>query len=139
MPKSAKQSPKKPAKVAAKRKKPTVKKPKSSFLPFLRFYHSENLRKKTLDTLDAVERAKDSRQHSAALADVVVELTDSGMDYFFLKPLRLAGAGFFTEQSANFGMTAATTMLAPVIRKIIGGMDGPQLLTVCGFMRGLME
>jgi hypothetical protein len=89
--------------------------------------------------LNTVEQAKDSRQHSAALADIVVELTDSGMDYFFLKPLKLAKAGFFTEQSANLGMSAATTMLAPVIRRIIGGMDGPQLLTVCGFMRDLMK
>ena len=29
--------------------------------------------------------------------------------------------------------------MAPVIRRIIGGMDEDQLLTVCGFIRGLMD
>jgi hypothetical protein len=68
-----------------------------------------------------------------------VELTDSGMEYYFLRPLKLAKAGFFVEQSANLGMSATTVVLAGVIRSMIGGMDGPQLLTVCKYIRQLME
>jgi hypothetical protein len=107
--------------------------------PFLRFYHSESLRVRTLAVLDQVEKAKDKTQHRGALADVVVELTDSGMDYFFLRPLKIASAGFLVEQSANLGMAAATRVLGAVIRNIIGRMDNAQLMSVSGSIRELMR
>ena len=94
---------------------------------------------KTLAVLVTLEKAKDRTKYRDDLADVVVELTNSGMDYFFLRPLKIAKAGFFVEQSANLGMGAATRVLASVIRNIIGHMDSPQLLTICGYIRQLME
>ena len=124
---------------ATTRVKPLVKASSSSSQPFLRFYHSKSLRTKTLAVLSTLEKAKDSTQHRDALADIVVELTDCGMEYYFLRPLRLAKAGFFVEQSANVGMAATTRVLASVIRSIIGRMDNPQLLTVCSYIRQLMQ
>jgi len=106
--------------------------------PFLRFYHSKGLRKNTLSLLDALEQAEDATAHRAALADVVVELTNSGMDYYFMKPLRLAKAGFIVQQSANLGLAGVQQVMGSVIRNIIGRMEGPQLLSVCGSIRQLM-
>lgn len=106
--------------------------------PFLRFYHSADLRAKTLAVITSIEAAEDGRQHRRALADVVCELTDSGMDYYFLRPLKIAGAGFFVEQSASMGMGATTRILGSVIRNVIGGMDNRQLIAVCGCIRELM-
>ena len=107
--------------------------------PFLRFYHSKSLRTKTLAVLATLEKAKDSTQHRDALADVIGELIDSGMDYYFLRPMKLAKVGFFTEQSANLGMGTATRVLTSVIRNIIGRMDSPQLLFLCTYVRQLMK
>ena len=133
-------SPKRPSKPRAKpRVKRLVKTSPPSPKPFLRFYHSESLRAKTLAVLTTLEKAKDSTKHRDALASIVVELTDSGMEYFFLRPLKLAKAGFFVEQSANLGMSATTAVLGSVIRNIIGRMDGPQLLTISSYIRQLME
>ena len=120
------------------RTKPVAKSPSRSAEPFLRFYHSKALRAKTLAVLSSVEQAKDL-QHRDELADIVVELTNSGMDYYFLRPLKIANAGFFVEQSAKVGMAATTRVLASVICSIISRMDKPQLLTVCSYIRGLME
>jgi len=105
--------------------------------PFLRFYHSESLRTKTLGVLHDIETAKDRKPYRNALADVVVELTESGMDYFFLRPLKIAEAGFMTQQSANLGMAATTSVLGSVIRNVIGRMDERQLLVICGYIRQL--
>lgn len=128
-----------PSKATAKASaKPTVK-ASSSARPFLRFYHSESLRAKTLTVLKTLEKAKDATQHRDALSGIVVELMDSGMEYYFLKPLKLAKVGFFTEQSANLGMSATTGVLASVMRNIIGRMDTPQLLAVCSYVRQLMK
>ena len=55
--------------------------------------------------------------------DVIGELTDSGMDYFFLRPLKIADAGFITQQSANLGMSGTTRVLGSVVRNVIGRMD----------------
>ena len=86
-----------------------------------------------------LEQAKDSTRHRNALTDIVLELTDSGMEYYFLRPLKLANAGFVVEQSAQLGMGAVKRVMAPVIRNVIGYMDKQQLLTVCHHIRQLME
>jgi hypothetical protein len=106
--------------------------------PFLRFYHSEGLRKKTLSVLSGLEQAQDATAHRDALADVVEELTNSGLDFYFMKPLKLAKAGFIVQQSANLGLAGAQKVMGSVIRNIIGRMDRPQLLSVCGSIRRLM-
>ena len=129
---TAKPDTKPPAKRSAKASAPSTK-------PFLRFYHSESLRAKTLAILTTLEKAKDGKQHRDALADIVVELTDSGLEYYFMRPLKVAKAGFFTEQSANLGIGAVKRVFGSVIRNIIGRMDGPQLLSVCGSIRQLMK
>ena len=136
MPTPSKRPTKPPATARVKR---VVKASSPSPPPFLRFYYSESLRAKTLTVLTTLEKAKDGAKHRGALADVVVQLTDSGMEYYFLRPLKLAKVGFFVQQSANLGMSAKTGVLESVIRKVIGGMDGPQLLAVCSHIRQLME
>ena len=109
----------------------------SSSKPFLRFYHSEALRKKTLSVLGGIEQAQDATAHRAVLADVVVELTNAGLDFCFLKQLRLAKPGFLVEQSAKLGMAGAQQVMASVIRQVIGRMGHPQLLSVCASIRQL--
>jgi hypothetical protein len=107
--------------------------------PFLRFYHSESLRAKTLTVLSALEKADDAKQHRDALANIVTELTDNGLDYYFMGPLKRAKAGFFAEQSAKLGLGAAKQVFGSVVRNVIGRMDGPQLLSICGSIRQFME
>jgi hypothetical protein len=106
--------------------------------PYLRFYHSEALRKKTLALLSTIEQADDAAAHRGALADLVVELTNAGLDYYFIKQLKLAKPGFLIEQSANIGMTGAQQVMGSVIRQVIGRMDAPQVLSVCRSIRQLM-
>jgi hypothetical protein len=69
--------------------------------------------------------------HRGALAEIAVELTNSGLDYYFIQPLKVAKAGFIVEQSAGLGMTGVQQLMGSVIRNVIGRMDGPQLLA-CG-------
>ncbi len=118
--------------------KPASTAPAPSSKPFLRFYYSEGLRKKTLSLLDKLERARDPTAHRDALADVVVELANSGLDYYFMGPLKLAKAGFILEQSASLGMAGVQQVMASVIRQVVGRMEGPQLLSVCRSIRLFM-
>jgi hypothetical protein len=65
-------------------------------------------------------------------------MTNSGLDYYFMRPLKLAKTGFIVEQSANIGMAGAQQVMASVIRNVIRRMESHQLLSVCGSIRQLM-
>lgn len=108
-------------------------------VPYLRFYHSQALRAKTLNVLTTIEQAKDATRYHTARADLIMELTNAGMDYYFLQPLKLAKVGFVVEQSATVGLSGATRVLAGVIHNIVGHMDRTQMLVVCDYIRDLME
>ncbi len=108
-------------------------------LPYLRFYHSAELRDKTLAVVRSIERASDPTRYRKALADVVMELTDSGLHYYFLRPLDLARANFVIKQSAHLGIASVMRIMGPVVHNIIGMMDKQQLLSICGHIRALME
>jgi hypothetical protein len=107
--------------------------------PFLRFYHSAALRAKTLAVLATLEQAHDRTRHHAALSDLVQELTESGLDYFFLRPLRLARVNYAVERTASVGLGLVMRVAAPVMRNTIARMDDAQLLVVCSHIRQLME
>ena len=114
------------------------KAPASSSEPYLRFHHSAALQKKTLSVLTTVEDAPDPTEHRGALADLVVELTNCGLDTYFIEPLKQSGPGFMVQQSANLGMASVKQVMGSVIRQIIGRMDGAQLHSVCGSIRHFM-
>jgi hypothetical protein len=107
--------------------------------PFLRFYYSNDLRAKTLAVLAALEQAPDPGKHREALADVVVHLTNAGMDYYFMRPLTAANAGFVIQQSAKLGLAGSMQVMGSVVRGIIGRLDGKQLLSVGGSLREFMH
>ena len=106
--------------------------------PFLRFHHSHELRAKTLEVLVAVENAEQATAYSAELIELVLELTESGMDQYFLRSLKATKANFVVQQSAALGLAGVQKVMGTVIRNIIGRMDDRQLLVVCGSIRQFM-
>jgi hypothetical protein len=110
-----------------------------ALLPSLRFYHSEGLRSKTLAVLEALETADDPTDQRKALASVVVELTETGLAYYFVKPVQAAKVGFMAEQSTKLGIASILRVMGPVTRRIIGGMDSAQLQVVASHIRHLMQ
>ena len=73
------------------------------------------------------------------MASLVIELTQCGLDSYFMQPLRRAKPGFIVEQSASLGMAGAQQVISTVIRQILGRMKGPQLVSVCGSLRQMMR
>lgn len=125
--------------MATSTKKVALKTPtkKTAEEPSLRFHHSKELRKKTLKVLDALEAEPDHPTHTTNLADLVTELIEAGMDYYFMRGLKSADVGFMAEQSARLGMTGAVTLLSSVSRKFIVRMEPQQLVAVAVHIRTL--
>ena len=106
--------------------------------PFLRFHHSHELRAKTLELLVTVENAEMATAYSGELTELILELTDSGMDQYFLQSLKATKANFVVQQSAALGLAGVQKVMGTVIRNILGRMDDRQLLVVCGSIRRFM-
>jgi hypothetical protein len=90
-------------------------------------------------TIRMLESARDSTAHRNAFAELAVELTNSGLQYYFIKPLKAAKAGFVPEQSASVGMVGVQQVIGTVIRNIVGRMDAPQLLSIGHSLRQFMR
>ena len=105
--------------------------------PHMRFHHSQALRDKADAALAALENTPADARHGAAVAELVAELTQAGMDYYFLKALRRAQVGMIAEQSARLAMAGAVKLVSTVSRKYIVGMNQTQLLQVAAHMRDL--
>lgn len=132
-------APKAAAKPAAKpvTKTRTQNKAKAGAEPFVRFYHSTALRNRMHATLGALEQASNPEKHRDDLADLVDELTEAGMDYYFLRGLQSAKMGFVAEQSAKLGLLGAVKLITTVSRKFIVRMDSAQLMAVSRHIREL--
>jgi hypothetical protein len=129
----------KPPSVVKKPAKAVLEPAKPGAQPSLRFQVPKELHRKLLVVLDSLEQAEDPVDHREDLADLVGDLTNSGLDAYFLEPLKLAKAGFLSQQSASLGLAGARQVMGSVIRNIIGRMDGPQLLSVCGSIRQFLR
>jgi len=110
----------------------------TSAKPSLRFFHSAALRARSNKVLAALERDEDPTQHVGALSSLVVDLTEAGLDYYFLKPLQQAKVGFVARQTASFGMAGALRVMSPVIRSILAGTNATQLHVITRHIRQLM-
>jgi len=133
-PVTAKRAPAKAAApVTAKRSSTKLANPDAK--PFIRFHHSHELRARTLEVLETVENADKPSAHSGRLTELVLELTDCGMDQFFLQSLKATKVNFVVQQSAAIGMSGVQKVVGTVIRNIVGRMDDRQLLSVCGSIR----
>ena len=126
-------------KAPSRNPRPAKAAPAPSAPPFLRYYQSNELRARTLAVLEFLEQAEDPTKHRSDLAELVVALTNEGLDAFFLKPLAQAKVGFLVQKSADLGMAGAQQVMGSVLRNIIGRMEGPQLLSVCGSIRHFMR
>ena len=89
--------------------------------------------------LDALETAEDATSQREALAEVVLELTETGLAYYFVKPVQAAKVGYMAEQSTKLGIAGILRLMGPVTRRIIGGMNAQQLRSVSDHIRHLMQ
>ena len=105
--------------------------------PSLRFYHSEALRDKTDTVLSTLESRPEHKKNGDAVADLVTDLIEAGMDYYFLMPLKQAKVGFVAEKSATVGISSAAKLISSVSRKFLVRMDQSQLMVVSSHIQSL--
>lgn len=110
---------------------------KNAEQPSIRFFHSTELKEKTDAVISELESNPDYPKHGDAMANLVADLIDAGMDYYFVKALKLAKIGFISEKSAMLGIASAVKLISSVSRKFIVRMDSNQLSVVATHIQSL--
>lgn len=100
--------------------------------PAVRFHCDPELRDRARDLLDRLDAASDPTTHRDELAAVVLELTETGLEEYFMRSMEIAKVGFVAQQSARLGIGSFLRVMGPVTRRIVGGMSAPQLRAVAG-------
>jgi hypothetical protein len=122
---------------AAGKKSPKRSAGRSAGGATLRFHHSEESEARMLAVLAVLEESDNPEEHREALAELVADLTEAGMDYYYLRALKLSNAGPLAQQSARLGIAGAVKMISSVSRRFIMRMNGQELLAVAGHIRSL--
>lgn len=84
--------------------------------------------------LRAVREDPSDEYHVEGLVEVILELTERGMDFYYLEPLRRARAGTITTSAARLGIAAAGRGIPTIVRRVVSSLDEEQLLSIAGFV-----
>ena len=84
--------------------------------------------------LQAVRADPAAEESRGALVEIVLELTDRGMDFYYLEPLRRARVGAMATSATRLGIAAAGRGIPPIVRRVISSLDDEQVLGVADFV-----
>lgn len=102
------------------------------------FRISPELRARTEAALAAVREAPADRPRVEELVEVILELTEAGLDYYYLEPLRRADVGAMSTAAARLGVAAAGRSLPTIVRRVVLPLDEAQILSIAEFIDELL-
>jgi hypothetical protein len=73
------------------------------------------------------------------LTDLILDLTDTGLSYFFLYSLESIGVGALRRKGAEIALGTAGRVLPPVVRSTVGSMTEDQLLKLADFIEHMVS
>lgn len=98
------------------------------------FQISADLRRRAESVVETIRSDPDKKKHAPALVEVVLEMTDAGLHFYFLHPLERAGVGVVTRSAVDLAIGTAGRTLPMVVRKTIQSLNDEQILTIAEFL-----
>lgn len=84
--------------------------------------------------VDRLRTDPDRKRHAPELVEIVLELTDRGLHYYYLHPLEEARVGTMTRKAVELAIGTAARALPMVVRKTVGSLSDEQLLSLADFI-----
>ena len=94
---------------------------------------------RVLGVVAALREDPADREVVGSLIDLVLDLTDTGLTYFFLHPLELVSVGAVRRKGAEVAIGTAGRVLPSVVRSTVGSMDEKQLLRLADFIEQMVS
>ena len=91
------------------------------------------------EVVSALRKDPADRKVVGDLIDLVIDLTDTGLTYFFLHPLELVGVGTIRRKGVEVALGTAGRLLPSVVRRTVGSMSVDQLLQIADFIEAMVS
>lgn len=99
----------------------------------------DELKSRALYTVNELrERGTADKEAIDKLYNLIVELTESGLDFFFLEPLRRLRAGNMMMSMARMGIGSMLKGSKMVIHKVLKKLDDRSLANILDFIEEII-
>ncbi len=100
----------------------------------------DELRSRALYTVAELRnRGKADKQAIDQLFELIVEMTDSGLDFFFLEPLRRLNASSMLMGMARVGISSMLKGSKMVVHKVLKKLDDRSLAAILDFIEEIIH
>ncbi len=101
---------------------------------------SNELRAKAEQTVTELRsRSKADKDAIEQLYNLIVELTENGLDFFFLEPLRRLRAGSMMMGMAKVGISSMLKGSKMVVHKVLKKLDDESLVSILDFIEEIIH
>jgi len=100
----------------------------------------DELRTRALYTVEELrERGKADKEAVDKLYNLIVELTDAGLDFFFMEPLRRLRASNMMLGMARVGISSMLKGSKMVVHKVLKKLDDRSLASILDFIEEIIH
>ncbi|WP_323754100.1 hypothetical protein [Marinobacter sp.] len=100
----------------------------------------DELRTRALYTVSELKaRGKADKEAIDQLHSLIVELTENGLDFFFLEPLRRLNAGSMTMSMAKVGISSMLKGSKMVVHKVLKKLNDRSLISILEFIEEIIH
>lgn len=100
----------------------------------------DELRTRALYTVGELrQRGKADKEAIDKLFNLIVDMTDEGLDFFFLEPLRRLNAGSMMMGMAKMGIGSMLKGSKMVVHKVLKKLDDRSLASILDFIEEIIH
>ncbi|MBC7192899.1 hypothetical protein [Marinobacter sp.] len=100
----------------------------------------DELRTRAIYTVQELrERGKADKVAIEKLSDLIAELTDGGLDFFFMEPLRRLRASNMLMGMARMGISSMHKGAKMVVHKVLKKLDDKSLISILDFIEEIIH
>jgi len=99
---------------------------------------SDSVKDQAYEVIETMRKADHAHDHVNALTDVIIAMTEQGLEYLFLDSLKFAKVGKFHIQAVQMGVNGARKGLELVGKRALKAMSDEQLLGIANYMEGIL-
>lgn len=97
---------------------------------YLGFPIPESLQRKIDETLANARAATDLRPFAMDLYDIIEELSEKGLEFYFIQPLKKANISVLKIKAIEFAMNTGQSAVLSIGKGLLKAMDSKQLMVV---------
>jgi hypothetical protein len=97
-----------------------------------------DLHERVTGVVAALREAESASERRSELVEIVSEMTDRGLGYYFLRPLEEAGMGALSQATAKVGLASASKGIPMIVKRVLASASDEELLSLADFVESLL-